>query len=59
MAGVQEQGNPSVVLVHGAFVDGSGWEGVYTILKQEGGSGPNTTDIGYHGGVVPERRSTP
>mgnify|MGYP003694237427 CR=1 FL=1 len=22
-----------VVLVHGGFVDGSGWEGVYEILK--------------------------
>src|SRR5712671_6159952 len=27
---------PSVVLVHGGFVDGSGWEGVYKILKQDG-----------------------
>ena len=27
---------PSVVLVHGGFVDGSGWEKVYTQLKQEG-----------------------
>ncbi|WP_441516474.1 esterase/lipase family protein [Bradyrhizobium sp. 2TAF24] len=26
----------SVVLVHGAFVDGSGWEGVYRILKKDG-----------------------
>lgn len=26
----------SVVLVHGGFVDGSGWEGVYTILKKDG-----------------------
>jgi pimeloyl-ACP methyl ester carboxylesterase len=26
----------SVVLVHGGFVDGSGWEGVYRILKQDG-----------------------
>ncbi|MFO1141517.1 MAG: alpha/beta hydrolase [Amaricoccus sp.] len=26
----------SVVLVHGAFVDGSGWEGVYQILKKDG-----------------------
>jgi hypothetical protein len=25
-----------VVLVHGGFVDGSGWEGVYKILKKEG-----------------------
>ncbi len=28
--------HPSVVLVHGGFVDGSGWEGVYNILKQDG-----------------------
>lgn len=27
---------PSVVLVHGAFVDGSGWEGVYKILRRDG-----------------------
>jgi pimeloyl-ACP methyl ester carboxylesterase len=27
---------PVVVLVHGAFVDGSGWAGVYRILKQQG-----------------------
>ena len=26
----------SVVLVHGGFVDGSGWEGVYSILKKSG-----------------------
>jgi pimeloyl-ACP methyl ester carboxylesterase len=27
---------PSVVLVHGGFVDGSGWQGVYKILKKDG-----------------------
>jgi pimeloyl-ACP methyl ester carboxylesterase len=27
---------PSIVLVHGGFVDGSGWEGVYRLLKQDG-----------------------
>ncbi|WP_266157024.1 alpha/beta hydrolase [Dyella silvatica] len=27
---------PSVVLVHGGFVDGSGWQGVYNILKHDG-----------------------
>lgn len=27
---------PHIVLVHGAFVDGSGWEGVYKILKRAG-----------------------
>src|SRR5882757_8278870 len=26
----------SVVLVHGGFVDGSGWKGVYRLLKREG-----------------------
>jgi pimeloyl-ACP methyl ester carboxylesterase len=26
----------SVVLVHGAFADGSGWQGVYEILKRDG-----------------------
>ena len=26
----------TVVLVHGGFVDGSGWEGVYNILKRDG-----------------------
>jgi pimeloyl-ACP methyl ester carboxylesterase len=26
----------SIVLVHGGFVDGSGWEGVYQILKKNG-----------------------
>src|SRR5258705_326138 len=26
----------TVVLVHGGFVDGSGWEGVYQILKKAG-----------------------
>ena len=28
--------NPSIVLVHGGFVDGSGWRGVYDILKKDG-----------------------
>ena len=28
--------SPTVVLVHGGFVDGSGWEGVYNILKKDG-----------------------
>lgn len=26
----------SVVLVHGGFVDGSGWQGVYNIRQQHG-----------------------
>lgn len=27
---------PSIVLIHGGFVDGSGWEGVYNILRKDG-----------------------
>jgi len=27
---------PTVVLVHGGFVDGSGWQGVYKILRKDG-----------------------
>lgn len=30
------EARPTIVLVHGAFVDGSGWEGVYKILRKEG-----------------------
>jgi pimeloyl-ACP methyl ester carboxylesterase len=30
------EGIQNVVLVHGGFVDGSGWEGVYNILKKDG-----------------------
>src|ERR1700745_660424 len=32
----QEQKVRNVVLVHGGFVDGSGWEGVYKILTAQG-----------------------
>jgi pimeloyl-ACP methyl ester carboxylesterase len=32
----QEQRVRNVVLVHGGFVDGSGWEGVYNALKKSG-----------------------
>ena len=31
-----ESAIPAVVLVHGGFVDGSGWEGVYKILRKGG-----------------------
>lgn len=27
---------PTIVLVHGGFVGGAGWEGVYTLLKKDG-----------------------
>ena len=36
MAGVSPSADNTIVLVHGAFVDGSGWEGVYRILKKDG-----------------------
>ena len=36
MTGSASQDAPTVVLVHGGFVDGSGWEGVYKILKEHG-----------------------
>jgi pimeloyl-ACP methyl ester carboxylesterase len=31
-----EDGEGTVVLVHGGFVDGSGWQGVYSLLKKDG-----------------------
>ena len=30
----QDGSKPSVVLVHGAWADGSGWRGVYDLLRQ-------------------------
>jgi pimeloyl-ACP methyl ester carboxylesterase len=36
MNGVSNQADLTIVLVHGGFVDGSGWEGVYQLLKQDG-----------------------
>src|SRR5919112_6113304 len=32
----QESKATNIVLVHGGFVDGSGWEGVYQILTRKG-----------------------
>ena len=29
-------GGPTVILVHGGFADGSGWQGVYNLLKDDG-----------------------
>jgi hypothetical protein len=26
----------TIVLVHGGFVDGSGWQGVYDVLRKDG-----------------------
>jgi pimeloyl-ACP methyl ester carboxylesterase len=36
MAEIATAALPAVVLVHGGFVDGSGWEDVYRILKKDG-----------------------
>jgi len=36
MTGEQGPTAKNVVLVHGGFVDGSGWEGVYKLLKNDG-----------------------
>ncbi len=36
MARPTSAGGANVVLVHGGFVDGSGWEGVYKTLKKKG-----------------------
>jgi pimeloyl-ACP methyl ester carboxylesterase len=36
MADGSSMATMTVVLVHGGFVDGSGWEGVYQLLRQEG-----------------------
>jgi hypothetical protein len=33
---VRREAANNIVLVHGAFVDGSGWEGVYKILRRDG-----------------------
>jgi pimeloyl-ACP methyl ester carboxylesterase len=33
---VSDSDTPTVVLVHGGFVDGSGWQGVYESLKKDG-----------------------
>ena len=32
----EHSSSPSIVLVHGGFVDGAGWEGVYNNLKKDG-----------------------
>src|SRR6058998_3808290 len=32
----QAMQRPTIVLVHGGFVDGSGWQGVYKLLRKDG-----------------------
>jgi pimeloyl-ACP methyl ester carboxylesterase len=39
MAQISDGATKNVVLVHGGFVDGSGWEGVYQILKRDSYNG--------------------
>jgi pimeloyl-ACP methyl ester carboxylesterase len=34
--GLENNERPAIVLVHGGFVDGSGWKGVYEILRRDG-----------------------
>jgi pimeloyl-ACP methyl ester carboxylesterase len=36
MSEVQSSAALTVVLVHGGFVDGAGWEGVYKLLREDG-----------------------
>ena len=36
MTAIADTKSVAVVLVHGGFVDGSGWEDVYKILKKDG-----------------------
>jgi pimeloyl-ACP methyl ester carboxylesterase len=36
MAGIASTALATIVLVHGGFVDGTGWEGVYKILQKDG-----------------------
>jgi pimeloyl-ACP methyl ester carboxylesterase len=36
MPGLSGSAARSIVLVHGGFVDGSGWQGVYNILRKDG-----------------------
>ena len=35
-SGAQQNSRPTIVLVHGGFVDGSGWEGVFENLRKDG-----------------------
>jgi pimeloyl-ACP methyl ester carboxylesterase len=36
LADTKTSANTTVVLVHGGFVDGSGWNGVYKLLRKDG-----------------------
>ena len=44
------QSRKNIVLVHGGFVDGSGWEGVYSLLKKDDYNGSTVVEVaGSHG----------
>jgi hypothetical protein len=36
MSNIENAASGAIALVHGGFVDGSGWEDVYRILKKDG-----------------------
>src|SRR6185503_2280835 len=36
LEGLMSKRTVNVVLVHGGFVDGAGWEGVYSLLRRDG-----------------------
>jgi hypothetical protein len=44
--------SPTVLLVHGAFADGSSWNGVMEQLTASGGTADNTIDPGYQQGAA-------
>jgi hypothetical protein len=45
----------AVVLVHGGFVDGSGWQGVYDLLKQHNYEVSIVQNPRCHSKVTPKR----
>jgi pimeloyl-ACP methyl ester carboxylesterase len=67
MANNSNSALPTIVLVHGGFVDGSGWEDVYRILKQDGYrvgivQNPTTSladDVAVTKRVIAEQKGSP
>ena len=43
--GSRSEARPTILLIHGGFVDGSGWEGVYKALTRDGYS--QTDDVAH------------
>ena len=48
----QDGSRPTVVLVHGAWADGSGWQGVYNLLKDTTASDRPEPDLSLEGDVA-------